>query len=360
MNSLRICNTFFRLTALTVMGCVLVVCCVVAAGQAFPDDALYFISSHEGNYRLYATDLSHNFTRRLHNQPVGYDFALAPDGSRIAFASFTRQTSALYVMDWNGKNLRVVSQAAGQRPSNLLWSPNSQQLAFAVRDGSQVKIFSINADGSNQRQLPTDEDESDKELLAWSPDGGQILFRMNGDRVRGINVTQDVDGRSTLQPIGDVNATSAQWSPDGHKLLLVTVRSGTNNRQIYVQDATCARSNLKQGCTTPLVSDRAETEIYDQAEWSPDSRHILLHASRTRLPGPRYIYVVDVDNNEWRRLTNDSEQEFTPVWSPSGQRVAYVTGGLNSSPKLVIAALDGGVEQLSNDIFSYYSPAWWP
>lgn len=333
---------------------------VLTVAQAFPGDALYFISSRDGNYRIYTIDLSHNVTRKLHNQPVGYDITLSPDGSRIAFIGFTRQSAALYVMDWNGKNLNVISQPAGQRPANPLWSPDSQQLVFTLRDNNQVEVNIIQADGSGQRRLPIEPPEAEKQLLAWSPDGKHIAFRNLDNRQSIIQIIQ-ADGSQAPLPVTEaITATWAQWSPDGKQMVYVAAPAGGNEGRVYVQNAECVGAPTRHTCSPMLLGETQTQGLYDQALWSPNNRYILLHSARTRLPASRHIYVMDTKGSQWRQLTNSAEQEFAPAWSPRGERVAYVTGAGNSSPKLFIAALDGRVEQLSNDLFSYYSPEWWP
>lgn len=356
---MRVSHIFLRLTGFVAIGCVLLMGGVLAAAQIFPDDALYFISSRDGNYRIYATDLSRNFTRKLHNQPVGFDITLSPDGSRIAFVGIAQQAPALFVMDWNGKNLQVINQPTGQQIANPLWSPDNEHLAFTLRGDGQVDIHVISADGSGQRRLPIESAEMEKQLLAWSPDGSQIAFRTPNSQQPAIWVIQADGSQPPATATEGITATWAQWSPDGAQLVYVATSRGTFGRQVYVQDAECVRVPAQDSCSLTALGETQMAGVYDQALWSPDNQHILLHSARTRQPGTRYIYVMDADGKQWP-LTNHSQQAFAPAWSPRGERIAYVTGGLNGSPKLFIAGLDGQVEQISHDIFSYYSPEWWP
>lgn len=333
----------------------------MAAGQTFPTDAIYYISSRDGHYRIYATDLNHQITRKLHNQPAGNEIALSPDGSRIAFTGWNQRTPTLFIMDWNGKHVTAITQSASQRISHPLWSPDSRQLAFTAYNNRRVEIHVMQADGSGQRALPIEQSEVDKELLAWSPDGQRIAFRNRNYLHAAVQVIA-VDGNQPALAVTDaLAATWAQWSPDGRRVAYVTASRLTNTREVYMQDAACFQSASQHPCSlTPLNINETAIGFYDQALWSPDNRYLLLYSGRTRLPGNHHIYVADIDSQEWRRLTNNNDEEFMPAWSPSGQHVAYVTDGLIGSPKLYIAALDGHAAPIRNDIYSYYSPEWWP
>jgi Tol biopolymer transport system component len=99
---------------------------------------------------------------------------------------------------WTGKRIAVVNAQAGQStdlsPADSAsiapaWSPNGSQIAFvsepdkgaatASSDQSQLaadrRIWVMGWDGSDQRQLTSDETYRDERPL-WSADGSQVLF----------------------------------------------------------------------------------------------------------------------------------------------------------------------------------------
>ena len=90
---------------------------------------------------------------------------------------------------------------------SLSWSPDSSQIAFpSNRDGNH-EIYTMNMDGSNQRNITNS--STDEGAPAWSPDGGWLAF------VRVIRGQQEIflmtrDGGS----VTNLTRDSAQdWDP---------------------------------------------------------------------------------------------------------------------------------------------------
>jgi Tol biopolymer transport system component len=72
---------------------------------------------------------------------------------------------------------------------------------------------------------------------------------------------------------------------------------------------------------------------------SPDGRRLawqLLDA----VPGSPDLWVEDLDRGTRHRVTRDGAAGVLPVWSPDGNKLAYVTGTL-PKPVLVTASADG-------------------
>src|SRR5262249_51329883 len=57
------------------------------------------------------------------------------------------------------------------------------------------------------------------------------------------------------------------------------------------------------------------------------------------------IYVQQVDGGEPTRLTRDPIQEFDPVWSPDGNRVAFLKAVGNGAYVIHVIAANGGPEE---------------
>ncbi|HTQ09782.1 MAG TPA: hypothetical protein VMI31_06895 [Fimbriimonadaceae bacterium] len=91
----------------------------------------------------------------------------------------------------------------------------------------------------------------------------------------------------------------------------------------------------------------------------------ILHLPKIAFVSNRYgsdeIYVMDGDGSNQIRLTNDPEDDYQPVWSPDGTKIAYVQG---SPPEgIYVMNADGsGNHRISNDPLSVGdgSPAWSP
>ena len=91
--------------------------------------------------------------------------------------------------------------------------------------------------------------------------------------------------------------------------------------------------------------------------WSPDGTRI---AYQKDVGGQSEIYVMLADGSSQTRLTNDGGYDGDPAWSPDNTRIAF-TAFRNSQWRIwVMNALDGsGQTQLSDTAYSE-DPAWSP
>ena len=83
------------------------------------------------------------------------DVAWSPDGKKIIFASDRTGFFRLYIMDPDGKNIRELTHVDNPGGNAYpAWSPDSKQIAYTntASDGSR-QIFVIDSDGRNTKQL---------------------------------------------------------------------------------------------------------------------------------------------------------------------------------------------------------------
>jgi Tol biopolymer transport system component len=232
-----------------------------------------YANRENGQNHLYLMDLDKNYhgfnPRRLTTNSESEDYpSWSPDGSLIAF-QHSKDGSGIYVINLDGTGLRRLSPTPGFdatpswspdgtkiiyirvldpfipnvfprteiRVMNLdgsddhgifssdnfdvepRWSVNNQIVFMGHRNGS-MQIFTMNADGSNVKQLTTI--AANHGDPAWSMDGTKISFgsdREGGDK---LNIyTMNADG-SNVQQIThfDVPYESGDtsWSSDGERI----------------------------------------------------------------------------------------------------------------------------------------------
>ncbi len=104
--------------------------------------------------------------------------------------------------------------------SNATASFGGGKLLFWSRRGGQAQIWTMNADGSNERQITCN---NDGEVVAatWSPDGQSIIFYSGfPNNIQKLYLIGAADGteqtRLTNYPGADV---FPNWSPDGQKIV---------------------------------------------------------------------------------------------------------------------------------------------
>jgi Tol biopolymer transport system component len=111
--------------------------------------------------------------------------------------------------------------------------PKEGSIALCLRDAKgQLQIFTINPDGSQKRQLTF---EGQNGLAAWSRDGKKIVF-MSIRGPSGAQIfTMNADG-SNQKLVTD--GAAPDWSPDGKKILFSTGRNGKNELWVMNSDGT--------------------------------------------------------------------------------------------------------------------------
>ena len=101
--------------------------------------------------------------------------AWSPDGREIAYVSLSGDDGyhALYLMDADGTNTKVVVSRDLPAIGQPTWSPDGRRIAFARCNYGECNVFTVSRDGSGLVQLTTTGDASGP---AWSPDGARIAF----------------------------------------------------------------------------------------------------------------------------------------------------------------------------------------
>lgn len=262
---------------------------------------------------------SDNFTSDLYP-------AWSPDGSKIAFSSNQSDKYEIWTMNADGGN-RVRLTDLKSLSGMPKWSPDGSKIVFICRriiSGTGLPytdIFAMNADGSGRQQLtdcialaaqagPKGEDEAISYwngAPTWSPDGSKILFSTNrdGDGSTAIWYTMNPDG-SDQRKLGlftNVDGSQADWSPVNNKI--VFVRGSAAKGDIWVMDG---------WLPFPLLTARKLTDNIDNNRspvWSPDGRQIAFY---TDTNGKQDVYIMNADGSNLRRLTIDKSNDGFPSW----------------------------------------------
>lgn len=163
-------------------------------------DKIVFTSMRDGDLDLYSMNLDGTDVRRLTDRP-GYDGGAfySPDGSQIIWrasypegeelADYQRLLAQgllrpseleIFVMDADGSNQRQVTSVGGAN-FGPFWTPDGERVLFSSNhhdpEGREFDIFMVNLDGTGLEQI-THTPEFDG-FPVFSPDGTQIVFGSN-------------------------------------------------------------------------------------------------------------------------------------------------------------------------------------
>ena len=131
--------------------------------------------------------------------------SFAPDGRRLVFRALGKQDQGLRILSLADMKLSVLTTAWDNFPS---WSPCGDRITFTRQVDGDFEIFTVNADGTELRQLTQDHGNNAHSI--WSPDGRWIMFTSSR-----MGWKDDEPG---FQPLGELFAMHA----DGTELQQVT------------------------------------------------------------------------------------------------------------------------------------------
>ena len=200
-------------------------------------------------------------------------------------------------------------QNTNERNSFPVFSPDGKRIAFAWCNmgGKGCDISLTNADGSNQSQLTTN--ENNELMPSWFPDMEQVAFISNRTghwTLWAINL--NTKRERMLLDLTD-NVESARLSPDGKQIVFNFKRGGS---VINVWTALLAGGEPKQ-----LTFDK---ELMGFPAWSPDGKHIAFQMKRG---DDTHVMVMPSEGGTLVQLTFDKGQSWIYDWSPDGDKILF-------------------------------------
>ena len=290
--------------------------------------------------------------------------------AQIAFVSHRDGNPEIYVMDADGGNPRNLTNNRDKDYSPS-WSPDSKRIVFmSNRDGhlrddipgiSTYEIYVMDADGGNLQNLTND--PRDDRNPSWSPDGKRIAFVSNRDGFKNDELVitneiyvMDADGGNLQNLTNNLNNDSSpSWSPDGKRIVFSSARGGHLRNEfvgitdeIYVMDA--------DGENEQRLTENPKND-WDPI-WSPDGKRIAFSSDRKGDLANYEIYVMDADGENEQRLTENRVDDKSPSWSPDGKRIVFYSNMEGNYEIYVMDADGGNLQNLTNNPNHDVSPAW--
>jgi len=255
--------------------------------------------------------------------PVG-DVAAHKHNGRIVFQAVVGRFPQVFTIEPDGSGLTQITHVPSKDPGaeNPVWSPDGSTIAFDAKAGKGVNVFTLTA-GKGPRPLPLGVGAFNGDP-AYSGDGAHISFDQDvgpaAPKVHGIFIA-NADGSNAHRVTTGIRTTQAfetqsQWSPDGKRLVFMSVK---NSKQAAICVVNVDGTGLKR--LTPWSLDAGNPD------WSPDGREILFNPYWDPHPGKfSNIYSMRPDGSHKIQLTHarPGVQSFAPAWSPDGRMIVFV------------------------------------
>ena len=335
--------------------------------------------SHDGRTIIYSAD-GKIYLRKMDQVEPGV--ISGADGGSSPFFSPDDKSIAFF----KDKKLEKISLAGGA--PNILTGIGENRGGDWGKDGTIVYtpnttsgLYLISGNGGNPVQITTPDSTKQERTHRWPcflPDGKHIIFTVgyttnptyyenasidvvnteNGTRkniLKGASSARYLDGYLLYSRSGSLYAVKFDAENLEVKGQPVTVlqdvsggfTSGVNNiytsdigSLVYIKGTT---ENIKRNIVK--IDMQGRMSVIDSANYiltepalSPDNKRIAFHAIENNGGG---IWIYNIANKIFSRLTFGGNESRTPIWSPDGKSIAYSKVKNDNQSGIFIKPFDG-------------------
>ncbi len=252
--------------------------------------------------------------------------AISVDGRTVAFTL----DDQLYVVPVAGGESRAVTSDSSSASS-----------PYWAKDGKSLFFLSDRSGSDQVWQLPLD--TFGEAIRLTDIEGGVSSLDLSRDESRLLLIQEDKPGAEEASEEKEPWViTRRQFKEDAGDGYL----TGMNPQHLYTYDI--ATAEMRQ-LTAGHYSEQ-------DAAWSPDGTEIAFVSNRDEDPDARYgneLWVVaaaaespatDESAGGFRRLTTGDDVKDSPIWSPDGRFVAYLSAkdGVYGISRLAVVPAQGG------------------
>ncbi len=235
----------------------------------------------------------------------------------------------------------------------IVYKRNSMDI---MTDGTSARLWIVNADGSGNMPL-TGRDVSESNA-AWSPDGSRIAFTSSAGAGSEVYVYWLANGKTARLTQLDRSPSGLSWSPDGEMLafsklvpekppVLVSAPAKPDGAEWADSPRVTTRLKYEQDGAgyietgynhyfvmpadggAPRQVTSGEFHHRGAAQWTADSRALVFSGNRNDDWEHKFVnsevYRVSVETGEVEALTDRDGPDHSPVVSPDGSRIAWIS-----------------------------------
>ena len=209
------------------------------------------------------------------------------------------------ITDWSTGNIAIRNLATGEmrrltKTGELPKSPVFGQAAKFSPDDRQV-------------------------AYAWTDTGSQFSLRVIG---------ADGSGLRTLCSESNVNVIPATWTPDGKSIVATVNRTDEAGRITSTQIATVSSES---GALRTLTSSGRIGP--SGISVSPDGRFLVY--AQAQADGKPDIFAISLQDGREAKLVEHPAADTSPIWTPDGRRVLFVSDRTGSAGLWAQEVVDG-------------------
>ena len=245
-------------------------------------------------------------------------------------------------------------------PSAAAWSPDGTELVYSMQGSLWRQSV-----GSNEARQLTDGPGYDYQP-DWSPDGRRIVYASYRDDAIELRLLDLATGESAQLLAGGAVHLEPRWSPDGRRLAFTsTLYEG----RWHVFTAAVTPDGRLEG--VERISEDHESGLpryyYNTVDhalsptWSPDGREVIVISNRGHVWGSGGFWRMEARPGGVSREIRNEETTWKgrPDWSRDGRRVVYSSYLGGQWQQLWLMTPDGSNPlQLTYGAFDATAPRW--
>ena len=287
---------------------------------------LAYLALRGGSQGLYRKTSNGQGSEELLYKLPGAGYILSDwslDGKFLNYSSTQLGQSVLYALPLDGehKPVEVTKSTSTMQAARL--SPDSRLLAYRSDESGKFEVYvrsfePAGGTGAGKWKIS----DGGLGMVAWRRDGQELFYYAPDRGIMSVSVSTSPAfefGRPKLLfkapdsfPVSGTPGGLASISRDGQRFALV-VPPPPRLRQITVLD--------RQGKTVRKVG---EPGLYDLPALSPDGTRVAVVRSDPATNNVD-IWSIDMSTGKGTAITNDEDQDITPIWSPDGKQILYVS-----------------------------------
>ena len=245
---------------------------------------------------------------------------LSPDGKLVAFTierpdvPANKKVKQISVVPLTGgAPTQITTEGSNQRPR---WTSDSKRIVFVSSRGDSSQVWSMNADGSDQKQVTKIATEAGDVLV--SPDDKSVVF------------TSDVYPECSDEACNQAKAAAAKENK---------VQARVYTSLLYRHWSSWQSATRKHILTAPLSGGPAKDLTPGQFDAppfsiggpddfaiSPDGKELAYVSNLEKdqaISTNTDIFVVPIAGGESKRVTLNTGADRSPVYSPDGKYIAF-------------------------------------
>jgi Tol biopolymer transport system component len=227
----------------------------------------------------------------------------------------------------------LAADATGRAPRNGPIAFSTGFLLINPDPNGHSQVFTVNPDGSRNRQLTHVPAPSQAGAPDFSPNGRRIAYISNVSGNFAIWLMR-ADGRDQHQVIGmrGYDYFQPRWSPDGTRLVFTrcNVKAG------FTEYCNIVIANADGSGAFRLVGGHRNN---GDASFSPNGRWVVFDSDRAGFQSA--VWRIRTNGSGLTRLTPPTVEGFFPSWSPDGRHILFTDNYNRPGSNVFVMTSDG-------------------